>query len=83
MDLSAAIWRKSSFSQGDGQNCVEVAVIWRKSSYSSGGGQNCVEVAVVPGAVAIRDSKDPHGPAHVIHPAAFRRLITGIKHSRA
>jgi Domain of unknown function (DUF397) len=27
MDLSTATWRKSSRSQGGGQNCVEVAVI--------------------------------------------------------
>lgn len=26
MDLSSAIWRKSSRSSGGGQNCVEVAV---------------------------------------------------------
>jgi Domain of unknown function (DUF397) len=52
---------------------------WRKSSKSTGGGNQCVEVAVVPGAVAIRDSKDPHGPAHVISPEAFRRLIASIK----
>jgi len=52
---------------------------WRKSSYSGGGGQNCVEVAVIPGAVAIRDSKDPDGPAHVVSPAAFRDLIARIK----
>ncbi len=82
MDPSATIWRKSSYSQGDGNQCVEVAVLWRKSSYSQPAGENCVEVAVVPGAVAIRDSKDPDGPAHVIHPGAFRRLITQIKHAR-
>ena len=27
MDLSSATWRKSSRSQGGGQNCVEVAAI--------------------------------------------------------
>jgi Domain of unknown function (DUF397) len=58
------------------------ATTWRKSSYSTGGGEQCVEVAVVPGAVAIRDSKDPHGPAHVIPREAFRRLITRIRHER-
>lgn len=52
---------------------------WRKSSYSGGGGQNCVEVAAVPGAVAIRDSKDPDGPIHLVTPEAFRDLITRIK----
>jgi hypothetical protein len=53
---------------------------WRKSSRSSGGGQGCVEVAVIPGWVAIRDSKNPHGPVHVVTPDAFRALITQIKH---
>jgi hypothetical protein len=36
--------------------------VWRKSAYSGGG--NCVEVAGnVPGIVAVRDSKNPGGPA--------------------
>ena len=52
---------------------------WRKSSFSAGGGSNCVEVAVLPRAVAIRDSKDPHGPVRLLRPAAFRDLITRIK----
>ena len=34
---------------------------WVKSSYSFANG-NCVEVAALPGAVAVRDSKDPGGP---------------------
>ena len=53
---------------------------WRRSSYSGGGGQNCVEVAVIPGSVAIRDSKDPSGPVHVLSAAAFRDLVSRIKH---
>ena len=52
---------------------------WRKSRFSAGGSDNCVEVAALPGAVAIRDSKDPHGPVHLLRPAAFRDLITRIK----
>jgi hypothetical protein len=55
------------------------AASWRKSSYSTGGGQNCVEVAVLPGAVAIRDRKDPHGPAHVLGADAFRDLVARIQ----
>jgi hypothetical protein len=40
---------------------------WVKSSYSGGQGGNCVEVARnLPGAVAVRDSKDPHGPILVL-----------------
>jgi hypothetical protein len=45
MDLTGAVWRKSSYSSANGGNCVEVAVVWRKSSYSSGNGGACVEVA--------------------------------------
>jgi hypothetical protein len=55
------------------------AITWRKSSRSSGGGQGCVEVAVVPGAVAIRDSKDPDGPMHIVSPESFGDLVTRIK----
>lgn len=36
-------WRKSSYSNGGSDNCVEVGA-WRKSSYSNGGSANCVEV---------------------------------------
>ena len=54
-------------------------VTWRKSSYSSGGGNQCVEVAVTPDGVAIRDSKDPAGPVHLVSREAFRDLISRIK----
>jgi hypothetical protein len=54
-------------------------VTWRKSRRSQGGGQNCVEVAAVRDTVAIRDSKDPHGPVHIVRAAAFRDLIARIK----
>jgi hypothetical protein len=43
---------------------------WRKASASGSG--NCVEVAVnLPGVVAVRDSKDPHGPTLTFTPAAW------------
>jgi hypothetical protein len=38
-------------------------VDWRKSSYSGNNGGNCVEVGTTSQAIAVRDSKDPHGPA--------------------
>ncbi|MER7271253.1 DUF397 domain-containing protein [Micromonospora carbonacea] len=46
------------------------AARWRKSSRSGDEGA-CVEMAVVPGAVAVRDSKDPTGPALLFPPTAW------------
>ncbi|HEY0542891.1 MAG TPA: DUF397 domain-containing protein [Actinoallomurus sp.] len=48
-DLTAALWRKSSRSDGGGGECVEIATVpaWRKSSRSGGSGGQCVEVAVL------------------------------------
>ena len=40
---------------------------WSKASYSNSNGGACVEVARnLPGTVAVRDSKDPHGPILVL-----------------
>ena len=59
--ISGTAWRKSSYSGGNGGQCVEAAALWRKSSRSSSNGGDCVEVA--PGRlIAVRDSKDPDGP---------------------
>jgi len=63
-------WRKSSYSGGQGGDCVECAPLggaeWRKSSHSSPQGGDCIEFAQLTGsadaAVAVRDSKDPDGP---------------------
>jgi hypothetical protein len=51
---------------------------WRKSSYS-GSGNNCVEVAATSTAVAIRDSKDPDGPALTFGPQAWESFTHAIK----
>jgi hypothetical protein len=53
---------------------------WRKSSYSSGSGGACVEVATnLPGLVAVRDSKNPDGPALVLTPTAWRSFTTALR----
>ena len=53
---------------------------WRKSSYSGTNGGNCVEVARnLPGVVAVRDSKDPGGPALVFTPADWEAFTAGLK----
>ncbi|MFJ4961672.1 DUF397 domain-containing protein [Streptomyces sp. NPDC088729] len=46
MSTTDLAWFKSSYSGGDGDSCVEVALEWRKSSYSGGSGDSCVEVAM-------------------------------------
>ncbi|MGP3933481.1 DUF397 domain-containing protein [Nonomuraea sp. KM88] len=53
---------------------------WRKSSYSGGNGGNCVEVASnLPGLVAVRDSKNPNGPALIFTPAEWDAFLGGVK----
>ncbi|MEU6326912.1 DUF397 domain-containing protein [Streptomyces sp. NPDC047049] len=85
-DLSAARWRKSSYSDTNGGNCVEVAhdfpgaASWRKSSYSDGDGGNCVEVADdIPGIVPVRDSKAPDGRAIVFPATAWTAFVDAVK----
>ncbi|MEU5790799.1 DUF397 domain-containing protein [Micromonospora purpureochromogenes] len=52
---------------------------WRKSTRSNGSGGNCVEVADnLPGVVAVRDSKDPGGPALTFDPAAWRAFVARV-----
>ncbi|MFD7559043.1 DUF397 domain-containing protein [Streptomyces sp. NPDC059835] len=64
-DLSEAVWHKSSFSDGTGGDCLEMAT-WRKSTYSGGDGGNCLEVANGhPDLVPVRDSKRPDD-AHLV-----------------
>ncbi|MGC4788424.1 DUF397 domain-containing protein [Micromonospora sp. DT178] len=52
---------------------------WRKSTRSSSNGGACVEVADnLPGVVAVRDSKDPAGPALTFAPAAWRAFVAEL-----
>jgi hypothetical protein len=74
----AAVWRKSSHS-GNGGDCVEIAAGWRKSTHSNNGG-SCVEVARGgPKMVAVRDSKDPAGPALAFAPAEWKAFTRTLK----
>jgi hypothetical protein len=55
-------------------------VTWRTSSYSSPEG-NCVEVAdLADGGRAVRDSKDPAGPALAVTPAGWAAFTAGVRH---
>ncbi|MFB9432334.1 DUF397 domain-containing protein [Streptoalloteichus tenebrarius] len=51
---------------------------WRKSS-RSGSSNMCVEVARGPGWVAVRDSKNPSGPALVFEPGRFDVFLRQVR----
>lgn len=76
-------WFKSSYSDSEGSDCVEVALDWRKSTHSDSQGSACVEVATCPHTVHVRDSKDKTGPTLSFTPeawtafVAFARSFTG------
>ncbi|MEV0694714.1 MULTISPECIES: DUF397 domain-containing protein [unclassified Streptomyces] len=58
-------------------------VRWLRSSYSTGA-NNCVETArpaTGPGAglLAVRDSKDPAGPALLISPGSWAKFVAAVR----
>jgi hypothetical protein len=52
---------------------------WRKSRRSSENGGMCVEVAAVPSHIAVRDSKNPQGPALVFPRETWQHFTTQVK----
>jgi hypothetical protein len=92
MSTNTIRWRKTTFSGGGNNACVELGLHWRKSSFS-GGNDACVEVGthwrkssysggndecveVASTLVAVRDSKNPAGP---ILRADLQGLLTAVK----
>jgi Domain of unknown function (DUF397) len=63
-DLSRATWRKSSYSNGMGGSCVEIAVLTRTAAEPD---------------IAVRDSKEPHGPALTFTARQWRAFTAAIK----
>jgi len=63
-DLSRATWRKSSYSNGSGGSCVEIAVLVDAPGEHD---------------VTVRDSKDPHGPVLTFTAGEWRAFIASIK----
>ncbi|MEU7066091.1 DUF397 domain-containing protein [Streptomyces sp. NPDC046161] len=80
--MTGTSWRKSSYSGSNGGECVECAPLggaeWRKSSYSGDTGGECIEVATQPCVVAVRDSKNPDGPAFTVSPDVFTEFVRGL-----
>ncbi|MFI6490572.1 DUF397 domain-containing protein [Streptomyces sp. NPDC050564] len=78
-ELGAATWIKSSYSDANGGNCVEVAT-WIKSSYSGDNGGDCIEIAPgIPGIVPVRDSKNPDGPVLLIPYSAWSAFTAALR----
>ncbi|GAA4002997.1 DUF397 domain-containing protein [Streptomyces plumbiresistens] len=77
-------WFKSSYSDNEGGNCVEVALDWFKSSYSDNEGGACVEVALPAPHVTIhvRDSKNLSGPRLHLAAPAWTAFISGVSAGR-
>ncbi|MGW7370082.1 DUF397 domain-containing protein [Streptomyces sp. NPDC054841] len=56
-----------------------VSATWIKSSHSNATG-NCVELAALPGGrVAVRNSRDPHGPALVYTRDEVAAFVAGAR----
>lgn len=73
MNTDELTWFKSSYSSGEGGECVEVAYDWRKSSYSGG---DCVEVAAHATAIHVRDSKVTDGPQLAVAPDSWAAFVS-------
>ncbi|EST28184.1 DUF397 domain-containing protein [Streptomyces roseochromogenus] len=85
IDLSGVTWRKSSYSNTSGGECIEVSddflsvADWRKSSYSNPDGGECVEVADNLPLVPVRDSKDTTRTPLLIGAGAWADFVEGVK----
>ena len=77
--VNGAPWRKSSYSDSSGSNCVEVAT-WRKASYSGSSGSDCVEAGVAEaGRALVRDTTDRDGATLSIPADAWASFTDTLK----
>lgn len=66
MDLSDVAWRTSSYSGGNGGQCIEVAAVTDRENDPAR-------------ACAIRDSRDPDGPVIAFSSEQWRRFAAGVR----
>jgi hypothetical protein len=65
---------------GGSTSALGITAPWLKSSYSGPTGGNCVEVAfLADGDVAVRNSRDPGGPALVFTRAEWDAFLDGAR----
>ncbi|WP_405771546.1 DUF397 domain-containing protein [Streptomyces sp. NBC_01538] len=82
MNATGLAWFKSSYSNNEGEACLEVAYTWRKSSYSTNEGGACVEIAACPHTIHIRDSKnlslDADAPTLAVAPGTWTSFLRTV-----
>jgi Domain of unknown function (DUF397) len=71
-------WRKSSYSDASGGNCVEVATGWRKSAYSDASGGQCVEVASGD-MILVRDTTNRDGATLGFSATAWEQFLRTVR----
>lgn len=72
-------WFKSSYSDSEGGDCIEVALDWRKFTHGDDEGSACIEVAPRPHTVHVRDSKlGGTSPALAVTAVAWTAFLGGV-----
>jgi uncharacterized protein DUF397 len=71
--------REHTVQVNNGVPADKLVARWRKSLFSNPTG-SCVEVAELPdGAIAVRNSRHPHGPALIYTRAEVAAFLSGVK----
>ena len=78
--MTGAPWRKSSYSTGNGGNCVEVAT-WRKATYSTGNGGACIEAGVAEPAGSWSGTLPTATAARYVHRDRVAPFATRLKYA--